>query len=173
MFPGQDQQPAEGKITESTHVIVETTVRSTEVIPAASNPPTNQSASGSSRKDDDAIAKLESEELQRQSRVEELEAKRREMNSSQSEPWSEEQMRSWKSMELLRSGNKLKVLDQEHDDPQLRVSRDMESLIQGQPKLEIKSSHRFFDLDQEKERMQRWIEEQEKKLKVPPHLVHA
>ena len=100
--------------------------------------------------------------------MEELESKQNDSSMSLKESWNEDQMRSWKSLEMLRAGNRLKVFDKEIDDVQLRTSRDMESLIQSQPKLDIKSSHRFFDLDQEKERMQRWIEDQERKLKVSP-----
>ena len=74
----------------------------------------------------------------------------------------EKQMRSWKSMEYLRPGAAVAV----EIDFEERVSRDVESMLQSRPKLQVQSSKRFFDLDVEKKRMQKWNEEQEKKRQV-------
>ena len=46
------------------------------------------------------------------------------------------------------------------------VSRDVESILQSQPKSEVRSSHRFFDKEEEEKKMMKWIAEQERKLQV-------
>ena len=58
------------------------------------------------------------------------------------------------------------VVDTDVDNIELHTSHDMETLLQRQPKLNFQSSHKFFDMNVEQDRMQRWMQDQETRLKV-------
>ena len=102
------------------------------------------------------------ETLEREEEFQRMEQQALQQRGVREQPSCKEKMRTWKSMEYLRPLNTVAV----EIDIDAKVSRDVESLLESRPKLDIQSSKRFFDLEAEKLRMAKWSEEQERKRQV-------